>query len=273
MVKSGGGKRTVRFAATEQEQDAAGLRAKRFPKAPHPRTLVRDGNAIGKTRRSSLPNDATAAALAAHAGRETPRDFARARLGRASRSGSGAQRCSGRSVTVTAMPSSLRNPHEATHDTSVDSLCADFGGARLRSHECRIDRSSGFVRSLPALMPLPPGTDYTLHVFNRTIGAESVVTASALPTPAPRPRRASGGSSAGSAGSAAAAAAMAECADAMGTGEAGARGGNGNGKLMITSTKLVPPLEGGLGKIVFVVRNVSTSEPTAAFRLSFSVFG
>ena len=75
-------------------------------------------------------------------------------------------------------------------------LCAAFSGTRLRSHECCVDLTSGFVRSLPALMPLPSGAEYTLRLLNRCIGPDSVVTATVLPTPPPRVGRSADGAAA-----------------------------------------------------------------------------
>jgi hypothetical protein len=238
---------------------------------PAARGVLRRGGASITKRRSRT---ATAAAAAntprSGLGRwrcKTPNDLARARLGNSSRR-------IGNGDSATAIPSSLRATTtssssgggggpgvELSEAAAIHSLCAAFGGVtRLRSHECRMDRSSGFVRSNPELMPLPPQTEYTLHLINRYIGSDSVVTATVLPTPPPRTRRATAAQRDGSV-------VMMSTGDSTAASTAGARAISGNGKLIISSTRLAA------GKVAIVVRNVSDDTANAAFRLSFSVFG
>ena len=251
MVK---GRRSVRFAPTtagsgggknaRQQQQSRRWRSRSsgsLSAVPNGVGLLRRAGGIARNRtgqtKSRRASRLAAAAVAASPRRaETPRDLARARLGKTLRSGSRA-RGPGTSAAV-ALPSALRVSAAGanTEEAALNSLCAAFGGARLRSHECRIDRPTGFVRSLQTLMPLPAGTDYTLTLYNCCIAAESVVTATVLPVPTPLMRQS---------------------------------GIQSNGKLVIASTKLDPAER---GKVAIVIRNVSSADANYAFRVSFSVF-
>jgi hypothetical protein len=160
------------------------------------------------------------------------------------------------------MRSSLLKTAATSEDGSesrdIDGLCAAFTTTRLRVQNIRVDRPTGFVRSSAELMPLPPLTDYTINLKSRSIGANSVVTASVLPTPAPRPRK-------GTPEAIALAAAKANAPP----GDASAANAP-NGKLTIASTTLGA---NGDNTVTIVVRNVDATSSCAAFRMTYSVFG
>ena len=233
---------SVRIAGLEPPRGGTGGGA--ISKKQPARTARSAGSSAGGRRKPAIVTTSsrlrkggratvTAAAAAAAGAVITPRALARARLGSARRQASSSTSGGGGSgaPAAAAMRSSLR-PTEAAAAAAaadgedLDGLCAAFTTTRLRVHDIRVDRPTGFVRSLVGLMPLPPLTDYTINLKNRSIGADSVVTASVLPTPAPRPRK---GTPEAIALAAAAAAAPPRDPSAPPP---------SNGKLQISSTKL-----------------------------------
>jgi hypothetical protein len=220
VCASGGG---IRKQGSRRRQGGGGQQARRKP------TIVTVSSRLRKSGRKGVTSAAAAAAGAV----VTPRQLAAARLGKARRQsggGSGGGRSSG--GTATAMRSSLLKPSTTTEDGAeagdIDGLCAAFTTTRLRVQNIRVDRPTGFVRSSAELMPLPPLTDYTINLKSRSIGAHSVVTASVLPTPAPRPRKGTPEAIALAAAKANAPLSDAPCAASAPS----------NGKLNITSTTL-----------------------------------
>ena len=159
---------------------------------------------------------------------------------------------------ATAMRSSLLKSASPVDGGDIDGLCAAFTTTRLRVHDIRVDRPTGFIRSLPELMPLPPLTDYTINLKSRSVGAQSVVTASVLPTPAPRPRK-------GTPEAIALAAAKANAPPRDPSSPPPS-----NGRLQITSTALGA---NGDGTVAIVVRNIDPVASCQAFRMTYSVFG